>query len=154
MFNCCLNWPGVLADITLNVHISLVLRFFVQDKYELKDKMYSINWDNCISYLFVEDLRTISVSDLEKRIGRFHRFKEWNVCLCILYSAPGHGTVVDSMKLEQSLCHVLMDKAILNCLLLLDKADMESQIKTLAEQQTRFDYSGMVSSIFFEPKYQ
>ena len=66
-----------------------------------------------------------------------------------LYSAPGDGTVVDSVKLEQSLCHVLMDKAILNCLLLLDKADMESQIKSLAEQHTRFDYSGMVSSIIF-----
>ena len=105
--------------------------------------MYSINCDNRISYLFVEDLPAISVSDLEKRISRFHRFDE----LSILYSAPADGTVVDSVKLEQSLCHVLMDKAILNCLLLLDKADMESQIKTLAEQQTRFDYSGMVSSI-------
>ena len=59
------------------------------------------------------------------------------------------GTVVDSVKLEQSLCHVLMDKAILNCLLLLDKAAMESRIKTLAEQQTRLDYSGMVNSIIF-----
>lgn len=60
-------------------------------------------------------------------------------------SAHGDGTLVDSVKLEQSLCHVLMDKAILNCLLILDKADMESRIKTLAEQQTRFDYSGMVN---------
>jgi len=72
-----------------------------------------------------------------------------NILLSIFYSALGDGTVVDSVKFEQSLCHVLMDKAILNCLLLLDKADMESRIKTLAEQQTRFDYSGMVSSIFF-----
>ncbi|XP_078354015.1 uncharacterized protein LOC144638654 isoform X3 [Oculina patagonica] len=60
-------------------------------------------------------------------------------------SAHGDGTLVDSVKLEQSLCHVLMDKAILNCLLILDKADMESRIKTLAEQQTRFDYSGFSS---------
>lgn len=72
-----------------------------------------------------------------------------NIFLCFLYSALGDGTVVDSVKLEQSLCHVLMDKAILNCVLLLDKADMESRMKTLAEQQTRFDYSGMVSLIFF-----
>ncbi|XP_022784630.1 kinesin-like protein KIF15 isoform X2 [Stylophora pistillata] len=57
----------------------------------------------------------------------------------------GDGTPVDPLKLEQSLCHVLMDKAILNCLLLLDKADMESRIRSLAQQQTRFDYSGTQS---------
>lgn len=83
-----------------------------------------------------------------KSISRFRRFDE-HLPLFFLYSALGDGTVVDSVKLEQSLCHVLMDKAILNCVLLLDKADMESRMKTLAEQQTRFDYSGMVSLIFF-----
>ena len=58
---------------------------------------------------------------------------------CVL-STKGEG--FDPLKLEQSLCHVLMDKALLNCLLLLDKADMESRMKALAVQQTRFDYSG------------
>ena len=48
---------------------------------------------------------------------------------------------IDPLKLEQSLCHVLMDKALLNCLLLLDKADMESRIKTLDVQT--FDYTGI-----------
>ena len=53
------------------------------------------------------------------------------------------GDRIDPLKLEQSLCHVLMDKALLNCLLLLDKADMESRMKTLTVHQTQFDYSGM-----------
>ena len=60
------------------------------------------------------------------------------VLLCIFYT---DSEVFDPLKLEQSLCHVLMDKALLNCLLLLDKADMESRLKTLAVQ--RFDYSGI-----------
>ncbi|XP_068708949.1 myosin heavy chain, cardiac muscle isoform-like isoform X2 [Montipora foliosa] len=51
---------------------------------------------------------------------------------------------IDPLKLEQSLCHVLMDKALLNCLLLLDKADMESRIKTLDVQT--FDYTGLSSA--------
>lgn len=55
------------------------------------------------------------------------------------------GDRIDPLKLEQSLCHVLMDKALLNCLLLLDKADMESRMKTLTVHQTQFDYSGLNS---------
>ena len=39
-----------------------------------------------------------------------------------------------------------MDKAILNCLLLLDKADMESRIRILSQQQTQFDFSGIAMS--------
>lgn len=61
-------------------------------------------------------------------------------------SEDGDGTPVDPLKLEQSLCHVLMDKAILNCLLLLDKADMESRIRILSQQQTQFDFSGIAMS--------
>lgn len=53
-----------------------------------------------------------------------------------------------------------MDKAILNCLLLLDKADMESRIKSLApqqtqfEQETQFDYSGISVSENNRAKHQ
>lgn len=65
------------------------------------------------------------------------------VLLCIFYT---DSEVIDPLKLEQSLCHVLMDKALLNCLLLLDKADMESRLKTLAVQ--RFDYSGIAYILF------
>ena len=59
---------------------------------------------------------------------------------CILYQDDDG---INSLRLEQSLCHVLMDKALLNCILLLDKADMESRMKTLAVPQSHFDYSGM-----------
>ena len=48
--------------------------FFVQNKFGLNDKMFPISCDNCISYLFVENLRTISVSDLTN--SSFHRFDE------------------------------------------------------------------------------
>lgn len=51
----------------------VTLCFFVQDKFGLNDKMFPINCDN-ISYLFVEDSRAISLSDLETI--SFHRFDE------------------------------------------------------------------------------
>ena len=46
------------------------------------------------------------------------------------------------LNLEQSLCHVLIDKALINCILLLDKADMEKKIKQLREDQARFYMTG------------
>jgi len=49
---------------------------------------------------------------------------------------------IDPLNLEESLNHLLLYKALLNSLLLLDKADMESRIGTL-ETQT-FDYPGIL----------
>jgi hypothetical protein len=46
------------------------------------------------------------------------------------------------LNLEQSLCHVLMDKALINCILLLDKAAMEKKVKQLKDDQMRFDLTG------------
>ena len=49
---------------------------------------------------------------------------------------------VDPVRLEQSLCHVLMDKALTNCLLLLDKAEMEKELKRLLEAHPTSDSKG------------
>ncbi|KAK3723818.1 hypothetical protein QZH41_019496, partial [Actinostola sp. cb2023] len=57
---------------------------------------------------------------------------------------PGVSNV---LNLEQSLCHVLMDKALINCILLLDKAEMEKKIKHLKEEQGRYDFSGLGTSL-------
>ena len=60
----------------------------------------------------------------------------------VLFIGCRQVNFVDPTRLEQSLCHVLMDKALTNCLLLLDKAEMEKELKRLLEPHPTTDSKG------------
>ncbi|XP_048584421.1 kinesin-related protein 8 isoform X1 [Nematostella vectensis] len=47
--------------------------------------------------------------------------------------------LAEVLSLEQTLCHVLMDKALVNCILLLDKAEMERRMRKI--ENAKYDYS-------------
>ena len=62
--------------------------------------------------------------------------------LFLFHKGTESVNAIDPLKLEQSLNHLLLYKALLNSLLLFDKADMESRIRTLDAQT--FDYPGIL----------
>lgn len=83
-----------------------------------------------------------SEKDLQEYKKRLNELLKRLVATRASCSGAESVKAIDPLKLEESLNHLLLYKALLNSLLLLDKADMESRIGTL-ETQT-FDYPGTI----------